>query len=91
MTELQENSGSIEELKRQAAKLKKINAALMSRVERSMDQQFNAFRSSVANCLTRYGSERPSTGLRDLLRRDGFGWLTSATGPVAGVPQDQLD
>jgi len=43
MTELQDNSGSIEELKRQAAKLKKINAALMSRVERSMDQQFNAF------------------------------------------------
>jgi signal transduction histidine kinase len=43
MTELPENSRSIEELQRQAVKLKKINAALMSRVERSMDQQFNAF------------------------------------------------
>nr|WP_249129710.1 MULTISPECIES: hybrid sensor histidine kinase/response regulator [Bradyrhizobium] len=30
-------------MRREAAKLKKINAALMSRVERSMDQQLNAF------------------------------------------------
>jgi signal transduction histidine kinase len=30
-------------LRREAAKLRKINAALMSRVERSIDQQFNAF------------------------------------------------
>src|SRR5262245_27188737 len=30
-------------LEREAAKLRKINAALMSRVERSMDQQLNAF------------------------------------------------
>ncbi len=36
-------SGSPEDLQREAAKLRKINAALMSRVERSMDQQFNAF------------------------------------------------
>lgn len=36
-------SGSLEHLQREAAKLRKINAALMSRVERSMDQQFNAF------------------------------------------------
>ncbi|CCD97234.1 Two-component hybrid sensor and regulator [Bradyrhizobium sp. ORS 375] len=36
-------SNSAEELQREAAKLRKINAALMSRVERSMDQQFNAF------------------------------------------------
>jgi signal transduction histidine kinase/CheY-like chemotaxis protein len=34
---------SFEQLQREAAKLKKINAALMSRVERSMDQQLNAF------------------------------------------------
>jgi signal transduction histidine kinase/CheY-like chemotaxis protein len=43
MTGLDENSGSIDELRREAAKLRKINGALMSRVERSMDQQFNAF------------------------------------------------
>jgi two-component system, sensor histidine kinase len=36
-------SGSIEALQRETIKLKKINAALMSRVERSIDQQFNAF------------------------------------------------
>jgi signal transduction histidine kinase len=34
---------SIEALRRETAKLKKINAALMSRVERSIDQQYNAF------------------------------------------------
>nr|WP_191093501.1 hybrid sensor histidine kinase/response regulator [Bradyrhizobium campsiandrae] len=34
---------TVEQLQREAAKLKKINAALMSRVERSMDQQLNAF------------------------------------------------
>jgi signal transduction histidine kinase len=43
MSEPPDNSRSVEELQRQALKLKKINAALMSRVERSMDQQFNAF------------------------------------------------
>ena len=43
MSELREDSRSIEALEREAAKLRKINAALMSRVERSMDQQFNAF------------------------------------------------
>ena len=32
-----------EALEREAAKLRKINAALMSRVERSTDQQMNAF------------------------------------------------
>jgi signal transduction histidine kinase len=37
------NPASLEALQRETAKLKKINAALMSRVERSMDQQFNAF------------------------------------------------
>lgn len=37
------NSRSIEALQREAVKLRKINAALMSRVERSIDQQFNAF------------------------------------------------
>ncbi|NPU14746.1 response regulator [Bradyrhizobium sp. 83002] len=36
-------AGSPDDLQREAAKLRKINAALMSRVERSMDQQFNAF------------------------------------------------
>ncbi len=34
---------TVEELQRETTKLRKINAALMSRVERSMDQQFNAF------------------------------------------------
>src|SRR5215471_5248643 len=36
-------SERIEALEREAAKLRKINAALMSRVERSTDQQMNAF------------------------------------------------
>lgn len=40
---MRRNSNSIADLQRETAKLKKINAALMSRVERSMDQQFNAF------------------------------------------------
>ena len=34
---------SLEMLERETIKLKKINAALISRVERSMDQQANAF------------------------------------------------
>ncbi|MCA1365556.1 hybrid sensor histidine kinase/response regulator [Bradyrhizobium sp. IC3069] len=34
---------AVDQLRREAAKLRKINAALMSRVERSMDQQLNAF------------------------------------------------
>ncbi len=34
---------SAEDLKKQVAKLQKINLALMSRVERSVDRQFNAF------------------------------------------------
>ena len=38
-----QNPDSIATLQRETAKLKKINAALMSRVERSIDQQFNAF------------------------------------------------
>jgi signal transduction histidine kinase len=41
--EVKANSGELEEAQREATKLRKINAALMSRVERSMDQQFNAF------------------------------------------------
>jgi signal transduction histidine kinase len=41
--EVKANSGEREEAQREATKLRKINAALMSRVERSMDQQFNAF------------------------------------------------
>ena len=43
MTETWQDSETVEQLKRESAKLKKINAALMSRVERSMDQQLNAF------------------------------------------------
>src|ERR1700684_991850 len=39
----QQSADQIETLQRETAKLKKINAALMSRVERSIDQQFNAF------------------------------------------------
>jgi signal transduction histidine kinase len=41
--EVKANSGELEEAQREATKLRKINAALMSRVERSMDQQLNAF------------------------------------------------
>lgn len=43
MSEVWQDPETVEQLRREAAKLKKINAALMSRVERSMDQQFNAF------------------------------------------------
>ncbi|MBR0975654.1 MULTISPECIES: hybrid sensor histidine kinase/response regulator [Bradyrhizobium] len=43
MTEVWQDPETVEQLRREAAKLKKINAALMSRVERSMDQQLNAF------------------------------------------------
>jgi two-component system, sensor histidine kinase len=39
----QQGPDQIETLQRETAKLKKINAALMSRVERSIDQQFNAY------------------------------------------------
>jgi two-component system, sensor histidine kinase len=38
-----QDTNQVETLQRETAKLKKINAALMSRVERSIDQQFNAF------------------------------------------------
>lgn len=38
-----ENPGTLQALEREATKLRKINAALISRVERSMDQQANAF------------------------------------------------
>ena len=41
MTE--QTSSQIAVLEREATKLRKINAALMSRVERSTDQQMNAF------------------------------------------------
>lgn len=43
MSEAWQDAATVEQLRREAAKLKKINAALMSRVERSMDQQLNAF------------------------------------------------
>jgi signal transduction histidine kinase/CheY-like chemotaxis protein len=39
----QPGADQIETLQRETTKLKKINAALMSRVERSIDQQFNAY------------------------------------------------
>jgi len=38
-----ENPGTLQALEQEAIKLRKINAALISRVERSMDQQANAF------------------------------------------------
>jgi signal transduction histidine kinase len=41
--EMSEPPSELEESRREAMKLRKINAALMSRVERSMDQQLNAF------------------------------------------------
>ena len=61
-------SETIESLRREAAKLKKINAALMSRVERSMDQQFNAFSLfETAIALDRQVSSRTQQ-LREALR-----------------------
>ena len=41
--EMNETPSELEKSQREAMKLRKINAALMSRVERSMDQQLNAF------------------------------------------------
>jgi len=41
--EIKESPSELEAFQRETTKLRKINAALMSRVERSMDQQFNAF------------------------------------------------
>jgi signal transduction histidine kinase len=41
--EMKESPSELEAFQRETTKLRKINAALMSRVERSMDQQFNAF------------------------------------------------
>jgi signal transduction histidine kinase len=41
--ETKQGPSELEAAQREAAKLRKINAALMSRVERSMDQQLNAF------------------------------------------------
>src|SRR5271157_179058 len=38
-----ETASEVDDLKRQIVKLEKINRALMSRVERSVDSQFNAF------------------------------------------------
>jgi two-component system, sensor histidine kinase len=38
-----QDADTVETLQRETTKLRKINAALMSRVERSIDQQFNAF------------------------------------------------
>ncbi len=43
LLEMPPESSEIEELERQIAKLTKINAALMQRVEKSMDQQANAY------------------------------------------------
>lgn len=43
MTMKPQESDAVASLRRETAKLRKINAALMSRVERSIDQQFNAF------------------------------------------------
>ncbi|MFK4618675.1 CheY-like chemotaxis protein/anti-sigma regulatory factor (Ser/Thr protein kinase) [Bradyrhizobium diazoefficiens] len=43
VTDMLQGPDAVDQLRREAAKLKKINAALMSRVERSMDQQLNAF------------------------------------------------
>ncbi|MDR3464755.1 MAG: ATP-binding protein [Xanthobacteraceae bacterium] len=40
---MNESPETVRQLERETAKLKKINAALMSRVERSIDQQHNAF------------------------------------------------
>ena len=38
-----ETASEVDDLKRRIVKLEKINRALMSRVERSVDSQFNAF------------------------------------------------
>nr|WP_249132461.1 hybrid sensor histidine kinase/response regulator [Bradyrhizobium diazoefficiens] len=58
---------TVEQLQRETAKLRKINAALMSRVERSMDQQLNAFSLfETAIALDRQVRDR-TTQLREAL------------------------
>ncbi|RTM11019.1 MAG: hybrid sensor histidine kinase/response regulator [Bradyrhizobiaceae bacterium] len=67
MTELWQDPDTVERLQRETAKLKKINAALMSRVERSMDQQLNAFSLfETAIALDRQVRDR-TTQLREAL------------------------
>ncbi|QOZ74443.1 hybrid sensor histidine kinase/response regulator [Bradyrhizobium sp. CCBAU 53351] len=67
MTELLQEPDTVEQLQRETAKLRKINAALMSRVERSMDQQLNAFSLfETAIALDRQVRDR-TTQLREAL------------------------
>jgi signal transduction histidine kinase len=67
VTELWQDPDTVEQLQRETAKLKKINAALMSRVERSMDQQLNAFSLfETAIALDRQVRDR-TTQLREAL------------------------
>ena len=55
-----QGSSTDEDLERQVAKLKKINAALMQRVEKSMDQQANAY-SLFQTAITLEGQVRVRT------------------------------
>jgi len=67
VTELLQEPDTVEQLQRETAKLRKINAALMSRVERSMDQQLNAFSLfETAIALDRQVRDR-TTQLREAL------------------------
>jgi signal transduction histidine kinase len=67
VTGLWQDPDTVEQLQRETAKLKKISAALMSRVERSMDQQLNAFSLfETAIALDRQVRDR-TTQLREAL------------------------
>jgi two-component system, sensor histidine kinase len=60
LLEMPPDGAEVEELERQVAKLTKINAALMQRVEKSMDQQANAY-SLFQTAITLEGQVRLRT------------------------------
>ena len=68
-------SSRTEALERETAKLRKINAALMSRVERSTDQQMNAFslfETAIAlDQQVRDRTQQFNTALQSLERTNG--------------------
>lgn len=63
-----ETTENIDELKRRIAKLEKINSALMSRVERSVDSQFNAFSLFETAIALDHQVRRRTTELQQALR-----------------------
>jgi signal transduction histidine kinase len=71
-----QDQDSVEALQRETTKLRKINAALMSRVERSMDQQSNAFslfETAIAlDHQVRSRTQQLQEALRSIERTNGY-------------------